>query len=74
MDIDLSAGWIMAGFLVSTVGFGLFLYGKKQARIPQLLAGIALMIFPGFVASPAAILAIGAALVGGMWMAVRAGA
>lgn len=64
----------MAGFLVSAVGYGLFIYGKKQTRLPQLLAGIALMIFPGFVSSPLVMLAIGGALVGGMWAAVRAGA
>jgi len=70
----MTAGWLFAGFLVSTVGFGLFLYGKKQARIPQLVAGIAMMVYPGFIASPMIILALGGALIGGVWFAVRAGA
>jgi cytochrome bd-type quinol oxidase subunit 1 len=72
--MNLSAGWIIASFFVSTVGLGLFLYGKKQVRIPQLAAGIVLMVFPGFVASPAWILGIAGALVGGLWITVRAGA
>ena len=37
---------IIVGFLVSTVGFSFFLYGKKQARMPHLLAGILLMVLP----------------------------
>ena len=72
MEID--AGWMLAGLLVSTVGFSFFLYGKKQTRFPQLLAGMAMMIYPGFVASPAIMLAIFGALLGGVWVAVRAGA
>ena len=74
MGIEFTAGWVLAGLLVSTVGFGLFLYGKKQTRFPQLIAGIAMMVYPGFVASPIIMLAIGGALVGGVWVAARAGA
>tara|TARA_R110002126_G_scaffold12416_8_gene53998 strand:+ start:14108 stop:14332 length:225 start_codon:yes stop_codon:yes gene_type:complete len=66
--------WLFAGMLVSTVGLGFFMYGKKEARIPHLVAGMAMMAYPGFVESPAAILAVGAALGGGLWLAVRAGA
>jgi hypothetical protein len=74
MEIQFTAGWMLAGLLVSTVGFGLFTYGRKQTRVPQLLAGIVMMVYPGFIASPAVILAIGAGLVGGVWVSVRAGA
>ena len=74
MEIEFTTGWMLAGLLVSTVGFGLFLYGKKQTRFPQLIAGIAMMVYPGFVASPMIMLVIGGVLVGGVWFAVRAGA
>ncbi len=74
MVMDFSADWLLASFLVSSIGLGLFLYGKKQARIPQLVAGLGMMIYPSFVASPVWILAIGGALIGGVWGAVRAGA
>ncbi len=52
---------------------GFFIYGKKQLRFPQLIGGIVLMGFPYFVGSPAAMLAIGAAIVGVIWLAVRVG-
>jgi len=74
MELDLSAGWLFAGLMVSTIGFGLFIYGKKQTRLPQLLAGIVMMVYPGFVASPALIYAIGGGLCLGVWVAVRSGA
>lgn len=74
LSIEMSGGWLLAGLLVSTVGMGLFVYGKKQTRLPQVIAGIAMMIYPGFVASPALILVICGLLCGGVWVAVRAGA
>ena len=42
--MDLSPGWLFASLAVSTVGLGLFLYGKKQTRLPQFLVGLALLI------------------------------
>jgi len=66
--------WLFAGMLVSSIGFGLFMYGKKEARIPHLVAGMVMMGYPGFVESPAAIFGLGVALGGGLWLAVRAGA
>ena len=42
----MATGTIIAGFIISTVGFSFFLYGKKQARVPQLVVGILLMVAP----------------------------
>jgi hypothetical protein len=72
--MNLSPGYLMASMLVSTVGFGLFVYGKKQSRLPQLVTGIALMVYPLFVASVAWMLGIAGALIGAMWLTTRHGA
>ena len=69
-----SLNWMLAGMLVSTVGGGFFLYGKREGRVPQLVAGIALMIIPGFVEGAPLLLALGAGLLGALWLALRAGA
>ena len=49
----MSPAFIIAAFIVSTVGFSIFLYGKKQKRIPQLVVGMFLLaaplILPGLV-------------------------
>jgi len=58
---------------VSGVGFVLFTYGKKQDRFPHLGAGLVLMIYPYFVGSAVPMLLVGAAIVGGLWLAVRSG-
>jgi hypothetical protein len=44
-----SAGLLFLSFVVGSVGLALFIYGKKQTRIPQLVAGILLMAYPYFI-------------------------
>jgi hypothetical protein len=69
-----SSSSFFASMLVGTVGMGFFVYGKKQQRIPQLLAGLALMGYPYFVEDVTVMLAIGAAVIAAMWFAIRSGA
>jgi hypothetical protein len=64
---------ILAGFAVSTVGFGFFMYGKKQARPPQIAFGLITMIYPYFAGGPWLVLGIFFALLALMWVAIRAG-
>jgi hypothetical protein len=70
---NLTLGSLLASLLVSTIGLGLFVYGKKQTRMPQLGAGLAMMIFPMFVASTGWMLAVASAVLGGLWLALRMG-
>lgn len=69
--MDLSAGSLFASLVVGGIGTGLFVYGKRQSRPPQLLVGIALMILPTLISSTIVILGLGAAAVGGLWVADR---
>jgi hypothetical protein len=71
--MDLSASGLFASLLVSTIGFGLYLYGKREHRWPQLAGGIVLMVFPYFTGSATWTYAVGGALMAGLWIAVRAG-
>ena len=43
-------------------GLGYFIYGKKQKALVPLFCGIALMVFPYFVANMVALVVIGVAL------------
>ena len=63
----------MISLLVGSIGFVLFVYGKKQARYPQLVAGLVLMVYPYFVGNAWAMLVVGAIIIGGLWLAVREG-
>lgn len=71
--MDLSASSIVACLLVGGVGTGLFIYGKKQGRLPQLLAGVALMIYPMFISSATLVFVIAAVVIGALWIGIRAG-
>ena len=64
---------LMVSLTVSTIGFGFFIYGRKQARIPQVVVGLGLMIYPYFIGGVAPMLAVGAALLGILWLWLRMG-
>ena len=49
--------------LFGSVGFGFFIYGKRQGLPVPLVCGLALMIFPYFVSSLIFMVAIGFALI-----------
>jgi hypothetical protein len=63
----------MVSLLVSSIGFVSFAYGKKQQRFPQMLVGVALMVFPYFVASVPLMLAIAGALIGALVVMLKVG-
>lgn len=71
--MDFSAGSMLASMLVSTAGFSVFLYGKRQTRAPQMLGGAAMMVAPYAAGGAVGILSAGALLGLGVWLAVRVG-
>ncbi|HMB56718.1 MAG TPA: hypothetical protein VKM35_05875 [Arenimonas sp.] len=50
------------GMLFGSIGFGYFIYGKKQSQLLPLFCGIGLMLFPYFVDGTAWMLLIGGLL------------
>jgi len=52
---------------------GLYLYGKRETRIPQLVVGLVMMVYPYFVEGALAMWGTGAALVLALALLVRAG-
>ena len=65
--------WLFLSLFPSGIGFVLFVYGKKQQRWPQLVAGLLLMVYPYFVDSPLGLTAVGAVIGLGLWVAIRVG-
>ncbi|MDD5392547.1 MAG: hypothetical protein PHE17_05970 [Thiothrix sp.] len=53
---------LLWGLLFSSIGFGYFLYGKKQSSAVPLLCGLSLMIFPYFMTSNLLLVVIGSLL------------
>jgi hypothetical protein len=71
--MDLDANSLLASMAIGLVGGGLFLYGRRQGRFPQMLVGAVLVAYPYFVSNVAMMATIAAALVAALWLAVRMG-
>jgi len=71
MDID--ATWFLGSLLVGGIGFVAFMYGKKQKRLPQMLAGVVMFVYPYFVSNIWIMLGIAAAILIAMFVAIRSG-
>jgi hypothetical protein len=65
--MNLDAGSLFASLVISSVGAGIFIYGKKQKRLPHLLAGVALCVYPYFVPGVLPMIAIAVGVVAALW-------
>jgi len=70
---DLSPAALFAGMAISSIGLGLYLFGKRNERLPQLISGMGLMAAPLFVHSALAQWGVCALVVGGLWAVTRLG-
>ena len=53
---------LLWGMLFGSIGFGFFLYGKKQKAVVPIIAGIALCVVPYFIANVYALVMVGVIL------------
>jgi hypothetical protein len=71
--MDLDSGSLIASLIVSSIGFVVFGYGKRQERLPQVVIGLVMMGFPYLVPNVAAMAGIAGGLLILLWIAVRFG-
>jgi hypothetical protein len=71
--MDISMPTLITGFLFSTIGFSVFLYGKKQGRAPQLIAGGLMMLLPMVLQNALWLSCAEMSSMAGLWAIVRAG-
>jgi 4-hydroxybenzoate polyprenyltransferase len=71
--MNLDPVWLGLSVLTGAIGLGLFLYGKREARWPQLVVGLLFMVYPYFTASVASLVIVGALLGGALWYLLRTG-
>jgi hypothetical protein len=65
---------LLLSLLIGSVGFVCFVYGKRQHRFPQMLAGVVLSVYPYFVSNLILMALIGVAVMVLMGVAIRLGA
>jgi len=64
---------LFASLIVSSIGIGFFIYGRKQRRPPQMILGLALSGAPYLLPGVAWMLVVSALLLAGFWLTLRAG-
>ena len=62
---------LLWGTLFGSLGFGYFLYGKKQGAVMPLVCGLLLMVFPYFISGTALLVLIGLVLAALPWFIGR---
>jgi len=56
---DISSANLIGGFIFCSIGFVAFIYGKRMDLWKPMFCGIALMVFPYFIANTAIMYAFG---------------
>ena len=66
-------GSLLASLVVSSVGWVLFSYGRKQQRLPHVGIGMLMMVYPYFMPSVAWQLVTMPLLLGVLWLLTHLG-
>jgi hypothetical protein len=64
---------LFSALVAGSVGLGIFMYGRRQHRLPHLVVGIGLMAFPYAVPNTLGIVLISAGLLVGLYLATWLG-
>lgn len=59
----MNESWLLWGLLFGSIGLGFFVYGKQQKAVVPLVCGLALMLFPYFIANTILLVTIGVLLI-----------
>jgi hypothetical protein len=73
LNFTLDPTWLFFSLIPSGIGLVLFVYGKKQSRIPQLVGGIVLMVYPILTPTVTSLVVVGVLVCVAVWMTIRAG-
>jgi hypothetical protein len=71
--MDMSPAALVLSLVIGAVGTGLFVYGYKQRRWPQMAGGAILCAYPYFVPNPWMMGAIAVVVCAAVWAAVHSG-
>jgi len=69
--MSFSTHYLFASLFWGSVGFGYFIYGKKQASIPPLIGGLLMMILAYFISSALLMSLACIGIMGGVYLVLR---
>lgn len=64
--LDITPTGLFVNLVLGSIGLGLFMYGRKADRYPQMGAGAVLMVYPYFVSDTTQLVIGGLLVVGGL--------
>lgn len=64
---------LIVSLVLGSIGFVAFVYGKRQSRVPHMVAGALLTIFPVFISNALVAGAVGVGIIALWFLAVRLG-
>jgi hypothetical protein len=71
--VQLDGPSLLLSFVIGSIGFVAFTYGRRMSRAPQTIVGVVLMAYPYFVSNLWVMGAIAVALLAAMWGVIRLG-
>jgi len=71
--MNLDPGYLLASMLISSVGFVLFKYGRKQGRVPHVVFGVLMLVYPYFLTDLGWMLGVLPVLLLALWGLTRVG-
>jgi hypothetical protein len=73
MPLNLDSNALLASLFIGLVGAACFMYGKRQGRLPAMVVGVVMCVYPYFVPNVIIMAAIAAVLLVGLWGIARLG-
>jgi hypothetical protein len=71
--MNFDPAWLLLSLVPGGIGFVLFVYGKKQQRWPQAVAGLLYMVYPYFATTVTSLVGVGAAIGVALWYTLSLG-
>ena len=69
--LDFDPTVLIVSLVPSGIGFVLFTYGRKMHRLPQLVGGITLMVYPYFTPTVTTMISVGLLICAIVWFVVQ---
>jgi len=66
--MNLDSGSLFSSLIISCIGMGYFMYGKKAGRLWPLLGGIALCVYPYFISNVPLMWGLAAGIMVGIYL------
>jgi hypothetical protein len=71
MDLDLNT--ILVGSFISMIGLALLMYGRKAVRVPHIVVGLILIVYPYFLGGVGLTIGVAFVLIAGLAVFSRLG-